>query len=189
MNSQSLDTIVNIEQIPPKSLRGTRKWFSPQYKDKIFYVWYNHGKLRGSVLKNFVTPEMDEWGRVPEKSTLDAWIFDEFEPRAQKLDLEVQERLEALIVSEKVEMLKRHADVGLKMQDMAIGYLNEHQEEITAPAAVRMLVEGIRIERESRGIPAALDKMMNMTDEELMNEVKGLITQGNLKSEDFDADS
>jgi len=93
-----------------------------------------------------------------------------------------------MVISEKIEMLKRHADVGLQMQNMAIEYLNENRDELSSPAAVRMLVEGIRIERESRGIPAALDKMMNMTDEELMKEVTGLIEKGSLSREGLESE-
>jgi hypothetical protein len=50
----------------------------------------------------------------------------------------------------------------------------EKQDELSSNALVRLLIEGIRIERESRGIPQALEKMVNKTDEELLDEIAQL---------------
>jgi len=72
---------------------------------------------------------------------------------------------------------------------MSIRFLNENQDVLSAPAAVRLLVEGIRIERESRGIPAALDKMQNMSDEQLLDEIKELMTSSSVSLEEIDANS
>jgi hypothetical protein len=185
MNSNTSDIIVSTAK--PKRIR--QKNFSSQYREKIFYVWYNHGKPGSMSLLPFITPEMDEWERLPSKYSLDVWIEDEFVPRAAQLDSEIKKQLDAQLIAEKVEMLRRHADVGLKMQDMAIEYLNENREELSAPAAVRLLVEGIRIERESRGIPAALDKIRDMSDEKLMEQIKEIVTSSNVTLEDINADS
>lgn len=188
MNSDTSDIIANIVEIqeaivptPPLN-----KSFSQPYIEKAFRIWYNHGKPSAKMLMKYITADMDEWGRVPNWSTVEGWLENYFVPRANELDAEVKRQLDALVVKEKVEMLKRHAEVGLQMQNMSIEYLNEHRDEISAPAAVRMLVEGIRIERESRGIPAALDKIRDMNDEELMDEIKQLVTGAGVKLEDID---
>jgi hypothetical protein len=157
--------------------------------DKVFYIWYSHGKPGSTGLLPLIPADLDEFGRLPTPRSLVQWIGAEFKPRAELLDEQIKRELEAQIVSEKIAMFKRHADVGLKMQDMAIQYLNENRDELSAPAAVRLLVEGIRIERESRGIPAALDKMLNMDDTQLMNEIQQLMEGAGVTLEGIDADS
>jgi hypothetical protein len=188
MNSDTSDIIASIIEAPVARPKKIPRPFPTHYIEKVFYIWYNHGKPSAKMLIPYIPADLDEWGRVPNWSTVESWLEDFFVPRANALDAEVKAKLDALLISEKVDMLKRHADVGLKMQDMAIQYLNENRDEISAPAAVRLLVEGIRIERESRGIPAALDKMMNMSDEELTDELKKLMTTSSTL-ENFNADS
>lgn len=188
MNSDTSDIIASIVEAPIVKPKKTPRPFPQPYIEKLFYIWYNHGRPSAKLLVQFISPDMDEWGRIPNWSTIEGWLEHLFVPRANELDAAVKSRLDALLVSEKVDMLKRHAEVGVQMQDMAIQYLNENSDEISAPAAVRLLVEGIRIERESRGIPAALDKMMNMSDEELTDELKKLMTTSSTL-ENFNADS
>lgn len=175
--SKSLMNFVGIADTAlPAPPSGSKDFFSTQYREKIFYIWYNHGKPGSVNLLRFITPNLDDFERIPTKSALNFWITEEFKPRAELMDKQIKDQMNALLVKEKVEMLRRHAEIGLKMQNIAIDYLNENLDELSAPAAVRLLVEGIRIERESRGIPDALDKMQSMTDEDLMKEVQHLIT-------------
>ena len=189
MNSDTSDIIASIVEAPTKNKKIYRRPFGQPYHEKVFYIWYNHGKPGGGKLLQYIPAELDEFGRLPTAFLLANWIMEEFVPRAELLDKQVKEQLDSLVVAEKVEMLKRHADIGFKMQDMAINFLNENQDVLSAPAAVRLLVEGIRIERESRGIPAALDKLRDMSDEKLMDEIKSLMTSSSVTLEDIDADS
>lgn len=189
MNSNTSDIIANIVEVPVQKPKKLPRPFSQQFIEKVFYIWYNHGRPSAKMLVPLIPINLDEWGRTPNWSTVESWLEDFFVPRANELDAAIKEKLDGLIIAEKVEMLKRHAEVGVQMQDMAIQYLNENREEISAPAAVRMLVEGIRIERESRGIPAALDKMQHMTDEQLVQEVKNILTSTNTTLEELDANS
>jgi len=121
----------------------------------------------------------DDWGeRIPTTHTLGIWMRGEmFQSQATELDKQVSTELEARLVKEKVEMLTRHADIGVKMQDLAIDYIEHNSDQLSSNAYVRLLIEGIRIERESKGIPQALEKMMSRTDEELLEEVREL-TEG-----------
>ena len=119
------------------------------------------------------------WGKEPPtEETLRLWIKGErFQSLSEDLDKQVSIELESRLVKEKVEMLSRHAKLGVYMQDMATVYLEGHKDSLSANAAVRLLIEGIRVERESKGIPQALEKMMSKTDAELLEEVKEL-TEG-----------
>ena len=81
--------------------------------------------------------------------------------------------LEGRMVQEKVEMLYRHGEIGREMQNMALGRLrNMNVEDISANSVVRFLIEGVRIERESVGVPQALEKMLNSTDEDILNRIE-----------------
>lgn len=189
MNLSTSDIIADIKSTKPMKPKKPNRNFSDIYKEKIFYIWYNHGKPQENSLMLLVPKELDEFERLPTVATLKYWIDVEFVPRARLLDEQIKVAMDSAMIVEKVEMLKRHADLGLRMQDMAIRYLNEHEDIISSPAAVRLLVEGIRIERESRGIPAALEKITKMSDEDLLEQVKGLLTAGTLSSEESNANS
>ena len=119
------------------------------------------------------------WGNeIPTANSLHLWIQGEkFQSQAEDLDKQVSIELESRLVKEKVEMLSRHSELGVYMQTMAKDYLEANESSLSANAAVRLLIEGIRVERESKGIPQALEKMLSKTDEELLEEVKSL-TEG-----------
>lgn len=152
----------------------SNKYFTEAYKQDLFVLWYNNQKPFSHVLVNMIP---DSWanGVRPSPETTRLWIDRIFKPQAEILDAQVARELEQRLVAEKVEMLSRHARIGQEMQDVAYNYLEKHKEELNTSSAVRLLVEGVRIERESRGIPQALEKMMDRSDEELLEEVKKLI--------------
>jgi hypothetical protein len=189
MNSNTSDIIADITRVPILQGKGSRPTFSTQYREKIFYIWYKKGKPSPRHLLPYITPEMEERGKVPSPTLLRNWIDKEFSARGKEMDAAVKRELDGRLIAEKVEMLSRHADLGLNMQNMAIDFLNENKDTLSAPAAVRLLVEGIRVERESRGVPASIDKVMNMSDEQLMKEVQKLITADGSVFEDLDADT
>ena len=130
----------------------------------------------------------ESWGdNKPNAATIGGWIrTDRFQDQAEALDNQVRQELESRLVQEKIEMLSRHANLGMEVQDIAIDYIRGHRDELTSNAAVRLLIEGVRIERESKGIPQALEKMINKTDEELLEEVKKLTDGANVEIEVLD---
>jgi hypothetical protein len=150
------------------------KWeFNAEYKLKCFEVWYSGGKPGHNRLFEML-PESDT-GAKPTALTLTNWI-QEYKQTAIQIDAEVEKELQVRMVKEKVEMLSRHAKTGKEMQDMGMTYLQGHEKELNANVAVRMLVEGIAIERASRGVSSALEKMLNMSDEQLQEEVLQLLS-------------
>ena len=151
--------------------------FGEDYKQKVFLIWYEHGKLNASHLYNLV-PDEENSGRKPFRSTLQTWIREDFSSKAQSMDDEVVEIIREKAITEKVQMLERHTETAVKMQNIAMTYLDQCADELNPNSAVRMLIEGVRIERESRGLPEALRKMMEKTDEDLLGEIQKLITGG-----------
>lgn len=151
--------------------------FTEDYKTKCFQLWYNAGKVVSADLHEIIPIPETNFGRKPSVQTLTNWIHTDFVNRATDLDKGVQETMNKALIASKVEMLQRHIQVAKKMEDLAIKYLEENTKDFTTAAAVRLLVEGIRIERESTGIPGMLDKMIEKSDEELLEMVKELVQE------------
>ena len=117
----------------------------------------------------------EDWNGAPAVDTIRIWIKDIFRPRAEDLDKRLAQEIEGRLVQEKVELLYRHAEIGRKMQKKAMDCLDLiDPKDLSTNAAVRLLVEGTRIERESVGMPQAIEKMINASDEDLLNRVQEL---------------
>lgn len=159
-----------------KRPQTSRAVFSENYKLSVFELWYRSGKPTAKVMYNLVEPD-PVTGDIPTFTTLQTWMKVDFVPHADMLDQQVQMALEERLIQEKVAMFEKHAKIAVDLQEMAITYLDENQDNLKVPNAVRMLIEGVRIERESRGIPQALEKMMNRTDEELLKEVTEIVSK------------
>ena len=154
----------------------TRGWFLQGYKDQIFTLWYSMGKPVIRIL--YPKVPAGDTGEKPTIGTVNDWIkSDEFKTRAAVLDEQVFSQINERMVAEKVEMLNRHADVGVEMQDMAMKYLQEHKDDLGVTSSVRLLVAGIEIERGSRGIGTTFEKVSNMSNTELEEEIKKLISR------------
>jgi hypothetical protein len=192
-NSQDSDITPNTE-LPDSFLNSSYAMsnvgsdtYNPDLREKVFYLWYNNGRpgfVKTKELINLNLPDEIH----PNDWSLKDWLSD-FNLRAFELDKRIHEQLDAVVIAEKVEMMKRHAKTGKYMQNIALQYIKDHLEGLSPTTSLRMLVEGVRIERESRGIPEALEKMLKMSDEDLMTEIKQLLTSSSVTLEDIDADS
>ena len=148
--------------------------YTEKYKNQLFEHWFKNGKLGYSKFRKIAFP--DENGRLPGEPLIQKWIDDEWRGRGEHLDSMVMEQLNAQLVYEKVEMLKRHADDAKWAQEIAIEKLKQMDiEDFTASALIRLWSEGIRIERESIGIPQALEKMSGLSDEQLVKEIEEIV--------------
>lgn len=146
--------------------------FSEEYKNDVFMVWYRAGKPTMFTLLNIIPETVD--GRKPARTTLRDWIT-VFNQKAEVLDQAVRDEMNNRMILEKIEMLNRHAEVAVEMQEKSLKYLRSKKSDLNSAAAVRMLVDGIRIEKESRGIPRILSKMAGMSDDDLLKEAEKLL--------------
>lgn len=150
------------------------RYFNLEYKNQVFLDWFQAGKPSASSLEKIIEPVRGTTVK-PSAKDLKKWIDDDFIPKATKLDNQLSTELSGQVIAERVEMLKRHSEIGKKMQAMAMAYLEVNADDMKAGEAVRLLVEGIRVERESAGIPQAIEKMTQMSDEQLLKEIEGMI--------------
>jgi hypothetical protein len=155
--------------------------FTPEYKDKLFLDWFSKGKP-GYVIYHRLAPVDELTQKKPTTYTINEWMIEEWKPRAELLDEQIKAELEDIVVKEKVEMLRRHAKIGTELTDKALKYLREHKFT-SSNTALRAIVQGVRIERESRGIPEALEKMSSQTDEDLLEDVKSILDKSTVKLE------
>jgi len=146
--------------------------FSPKYINEAFLIWYQNGKPSARMVHNLLPP--DEFGEHPSVDVVASWIKEDFDKRAEELDRQINAQIAARMVQVKVEMLERHAEIGQEMQETALRWIDEHKDDLSPSSVIRLLVEGVRIERESRGVPEALEDIAKKSDEQLLEEIQKL---------------
>ena len=183
LDDSLLDKIIpDDEDIITTTSRG----FTDEYKEECFLIWYQAGKPSSVDLMKRIPFPKTNMGNKPTMLTLRNWITDMFTDRGREMDEEVKVAMTESMVKTKVEMLKKHIEVGQEMQHLALDWMRDHKDELTASASVRLLVEGLRIERESVGIPEMFEKMQDKSDQELLEEVQKLIEKGDVTIESID---
>lgn len=150
--------------------------FSELYKNTIRNQWFRMGKPGAKRLLIAIDAD-PEAGRKPSTFTMQKWIAEDFIPFAEQLDQQVNDELNNRLVMEKVEMLMRHTETAQEMQNISMEWLKAHKDNLNAISAARLLVSGIEIERMSRGIPKALEKLANMKDEDLMKRIQDIVSR------------
>ena len=148
--------------------------FPETYRETVFAVWYGKGKPAPKVLWDMIEPD-PLLGAKPSSALLRNWVK-KFREKASTLDIQVAEEANKKLVADKVAMLERHATVGRKMQNLGLEFLEEHGVG-GARNAITMLVEGLRIERESVGAPKIAQRIIDMSDEELFQELRVLVKE------------
>jgi len=150
---------------------STYNQFPDDYQLEVFFTWYNTGKPNNKQLSELIKPDPVS-GNKPSERTLKEWIINRFTVRAIELDNAVAERIEQELVQQRVGMLERHAQLGMKMQDMGLEYLEDHGVG-SARNAITLLVRGVEIEHEARIAPIdILSKLDKMSDEQLIEDLK-----------------
>ena len=153
--------------------------YTDGYKLIVFQIWYNNGKPDPSTLKDLIPVPDTNYGRKPSVVTLNEWIRSNFRNQAESLDEEVLEEVNAALVTSKIEMIKRHVEVAQEGQQIALNYLRG--AELTPSAAVRLLADMMRVEKESMGIPEALSKVVQMSDEQLYKQLREALEEGTIE--------
>lgn len=154
-------------------VKKVRHVWDDNYKELAFRMWWEKGRPNNREL-HMMLPENEE-GNKPPAITLQNWIYDSFKKRAISLDEQVMEELDETSVALKVEMLQRHTEIGKELQNMGLKALRNLDEELLPATATKLVKEGVRIERDSIGIAKALEKLVALSDEELLKEVADLL--------------
>lgn len=162
----------------PKDLseKLIRHAFSNQYIESIFYIWYKNRQLGSKRLTMLIPP--DEDGVKVSFQMLNHWIEDNnWDARADALDLEAAQKMDITIIDERIRMFKEHAEIGKEIKDFGLTYLRENGIK-TDMAALRAIADGIQIERSSRGLADSLARLAELDDTKLLKEINKLLEAG-----------
>ena len=147
--------------------------FAQEYKWAMFQDWYNQG--RPSVFKFYPYVVPDENGNKPTEVTVRNWIQEDFRERADLLDKQVTDEMNKRLIEVKIEMLNRHAQIAVELENKALESLRQ-LEKLSEAGSIRLLELGIKVEQGSRGIPEMLDKMRKLSDDDLLKQIQELAT-------------
>lgn len=152
-----------------------------QYIEDAFWIWYRSGRVTADELRKLLP---DREGQLPAKQTIYEWrSVNRWTDRADALDLQVTREVEKQAIQERVEMLRHHADVGRELLDKGIRYLRKNPLEDDR-AAIHAIRVGSQLEMQSRGLPDAVFKAAEMSDQQLGNVIEKLmdkIPEGSLQ--------
>lgn len=149
--------------------------YTPEYIEKCFTIWYAAGRPRPATIHSKL-PE-DTHGRVPSKVVLKKWYKEgAWELRADEMDVKAIQIVENDLITQKANMLREQAQIGLELQRLGMEYLRQFKFD-TASSAVSAVIRGAGLERSSRGIGELLVKMAGMTDEDLQEEIMKQLTR------------
>lgn len=149
--------------------------YSDMYIEKVFYVWYSHGRPSRlpSDFPEFI-PE-DEHNRKPKIALISKWKDERnWDLRADELDAKAMQIADDEVIMQKAQMLKRQAEIGLELQEMGMNALRAADKFDSSSAAVNAVVKGVEIERSSRGISEFLMKLSKMSDADIKDELTRL---------------
>ena len=147
--------------------------YTSEWIESAFLVWYSNGKPTADGLIALLDAPRGEM--MPAVASVRRIIHDQFIPRALELDSEVASRIESELIQEKVEMFRRHTEIAVELQDKALLFLREEGIKDSA-TALKALLSAVELEKASRGIDRVLESVGTRTDEQLMDELRKLIS-------------
>lgn len=154
--------------------------YTEQYKELIFYTWIETGdRTFGKLLLDKI-PE-NENGNKPNLISIKKWAEDNgWMERADALDAQTSLEMDRAVIDKRVEMYKKHADVGEELITMGREFLKKQGENggiKTENAALRALELGMQTERVSVGVADMVRKIGEMTPDQLDRELQKLLGQ------------
>ena len=152
----------------------TGRTFDEDYIESAFYAWYEAGKPRKKILD--CIPDREE-GK-PARTTVESWIntYGWIE-RADAMDVQRSNLLDQRAIERRADMLERQAQIGKALLDKGYEYI-ECNEPASIAEAVKLVVEGKNMERESLGYSEILRKFSKMQNTELDQELRKLLGTG-----------
>lgn len=152
--------------------------YNQDYVELCFYHWYSRGRPSIAELSRHL-PE--DWrGERPTTQTISKWaIANTWEERANKLDLEVRDKVQKAYVSEKVQMLSRHAELGRELQRKGEEAL-ERLEIKNVGVALKSIELGVEMEKDSSNLEKLLATVAALEDSKLVQRMSALLSKVNM---------
>lgn len=154
------------------------KAYSQSYRESMFNIWYQAECPPMTELVKIIPP--DEQGRTPDPPTLRRWHnLDGWDEHADALNGQLAVQTDQLAIQERMEMFKKHAELGKTLAQKGEEYITEHGLS-TGAEAIRAVIEGTDLERKSLGYAEFFNKIVNASNEELDKQLKRLTGGGDI---------
>lgn len=160
--------------------------YTEKYKEQLFYAWYETGdRAFGTLLLEKIPA--NENGSKPNLISIKKWADENgWIERADALDAQTSLEMDKVVIDKRVEMYKKHAEVGEELITMGRDFLKKQGENgglKTENAAIRAIELGMSTERVSVGVADMVRKIGEMTPDQLDNELRKLL--GQKKEDEF----
>ena len=150
-------------------------YYSTDYINQVFYVWYSMGRPGIPALMPFV-PE-NNMGLTPTGATISAWRRNYgWVEQADRMDNEVREIVEQQYILPKAKMLSKHAEIGRKLWERGMEYLDKFEIK-NANAAIRAIEVGVAMERDSTNLEKLMDEVSRMDDGKLVRRLDNMFSK------------
>lgn len=161
--------------------------YSEEYKEQCKQAWFAAGRPVSTKLWLEATPE-DELGRKATMQSLRKWRSERmWDFWADEMDSRALAIVEDNLITQKAEMLKRHANMAWSLQEMGMAYLASGTFD-NSSSAVQAIIRGAELERTSRGIGEMIVKMAQMGDSELKDEIMKMINRASENDQIIDVE-
>lgn len=153
--------------------RIVQQKYDDTYKEKIYTIWVSANQPTVSKLEKIIPPNDD--GDTPSAPVLQRWIAeDAWVERAHDIRVRAQQVIDDELVRVRVEMLRRHADLGKELAVQGFEHLRVNGFD-SSSSAVQAIKLGIQTERDSLGVELGLTKVVQMSDQDLSSNMKQLM--------------
>lgn len=159
--------------------------YSDAYIEQVFYKWYDGNRVISQKFTNSLSP--DENGNVPSFKAVDKWK-DKYGwvERADALDAQVSLEFQKKVIDSRVQMYEEHSRVANALVEKGKEFINTHPIE-TMQDALKAISLGVEIERVSVGQADFGRKYLNMSGDQLTNELRKLLGSPEKPDEFIDA--
>ena len=155
---------------------GSGDRYSKEYKKGLSLQWYNSN--RPPAIKFIYVIEPYE-GKVPNQLTLQKWIK-EWEVEYEEYDKAIEQKLQDNVVASKVEMYSKIIKDASALNQASFEWLKDNIDQLTPSVAVRLWTDTIEIMKGLSGLPEAIERMLKMDDEELVDETAKILRDSNI---------
>lgn len=160
--------------------------YSKLYRDSAFFQWYRLGRVGMKQLTFHLEP--DERNKTPGYQTLSKWKKEEnWVERADEMDENASIQIQKKLIDDKRKMLEKHIEISEDMQNQALEYLETHGLD-TAHQAIRLLELGIKVEKESVGLPSLLKEVSELEDSDLTSRIAKLLEGAEIDLDEIEVD-
>ena len=154
----------------------TDLWYSPAIHQQAFALWYELGRPPYKKIEAIMKERVKEGERSPNERTLRKWHTEEsWEEHADALDGQAEAAGDKQIILQRANIIKKGAEVGAKLVDLGMDYLEKNGIENSADA-IRAIGKGMELEEKLLGWAAVFQKLSQADDSELNTMLKKYMT-------------